>query len=305
MEIKLVSSIAKINRYIKLLLTGDDFLAVILEIGRYCAMDHNGVILNDSNLNRIDPKLLEVIDEAIKNYQFYLGNDLHSVYIRGSIPRGLGILGISDLDTIAITTKKPEYLNLQWTETISERIDSKHNCVNGIEFSFHFIEDILQNTSFSIIPFMLKTHSICVLGEDLTPSLPNFKANEFLGNEHLINLKKQIKQAKEDLTDNKDLEDVLDCCVWIMKIMIRSGLALTIVEEQVYTRDLYPAYKLFTKHYPEKEPEMKKALQYAINPSYDSEEIIDFLNIFGDWLIVKAEEWLQVHNPSRLNKMIY
>ncbi|MEH7014709.1 nucleotidyltransferase [Neobacillus niacini] len=275
-------------------------MPVIKNIGRYCPTDDNRFIINDSSKSKIQLEFLEVIEDVIKAYQFHLGPNLHSIYIRGSIPRGLGIQGVSDLDTIAITHKKPSELNLQWTSEVDGKITAQFSCINGVELSFYHIDEILETTTFSIIPFMIKTHSICVYGEDVSPHLPDYKADKTLGNDHLIILKEQIELAREELVDNDDLADILDCCAWIMKIIVRAGLALVIVEENLYTRDLYPSYKIFAKHYPEKETEMKQALQYSIEPITKAEGILYFLNEFGEWMILESEKWLQIHNPSKI-----
>ncbi|MDC3413118.1 nucleotidyltransferase [Aquibacillus sp. 3ASR75-11] len=275
----------------------------IKNIGRFCPTDDNGYIRNDSSLKKVKPDFLKVIDEVIEIYQAHLGSNLISIYIRGSIPRGLGINGVSDLDTMAITNKKTNDIDLKWVDKVEQELNQKFNCVNGVEFSFYHIEDILETTTFSIIPFMIKTHSVCVFGEDLTVHLPNYKADQTLGNEHLVNLKNQIEQAKKDLDGNHDSEDILDCCSWIMKIIVRAGLALVIVEENQYTRDLFPAYKLFAEYYPVKEPEMKQILQYAIDPVENSNEIINVLDKFGIWMINESEKWLQMNNPDKVNNM--
>ncbi|PAE39072.1 hypothetical protein [Bacillus sp. 7884-1] len=89
-----------------------------------------------------------------------------------------------------------------------------------------------------------------------------------------------------------------------MKIIVRAGIALVIVEENLYTRDLFLAYKIFAKHYPEKELEMKKALLYAIEPITNVEELLYFLNEFGEWIIKESDKWLQIHNPSNANNVI-
>ncbi|WP_243854901.1 hypothetical protein [Halalkalibacterium halodurans] len=113
-------------------------------------------------------------------------------------------------------------------------------------------------------------------------------------------LKQQIIRAKEDLLDNEDRADIIDCCIWIMKLIVRAGLALVIEKEHRYTRDLYPAYQIFAKHYHEKGAEMKQALQYAIAPVDNPKEISRFLEHFGSWMIEESEKWLEVHNPTRL-----
>ncbi|WP_138419676.1 nucleotidyltransferase [Aquibacillus sediminis] len=278
-------------------------MTTIKNIGRFCPTDDNGYILKDSSFNKINPEYLKVIDEVTKYYQTHLGVELHSVYVRGSIPRGLGIRGVSDLDTIAITKKDPNDIDLKWVGKAEQDLNKRFNCINGVEFSFYHMDDMLDTSTFSIIPFMIKTHSVCVYGEDLNGHLPNYKADKTIGNEHLFNLKNQIKQAKEDLDGNDDMDDVLDCCGWIMKIIVRAGLALVIAEENKYTRDLFPAYEVFSSYYPDKEPDMKQALQYAIHPVANANEIIDFLDDMGNWMISESEKWLQVHNPTKVSHM--
>ncbi|MBP1947496.1 nucleotidyltransferase [Virgibacillus litoralis] len=275
----------------------------IKNIGRFCPTDENGSILNDASFEKIKPDFKGLIEEVTEYYQVHLGSDLHSIYIRGSVPRGLGINGVSDLDTIAITNKVTNEIDNGWIDKVEKELNNKFSCVNGVEFSFYHIDDIVETTTFSIIPFMVKTHSVCVFGEDLSAQLPNYKADKTLGNEHLVNLKNQIEQAKEDLDGNDDLEDILDCCSWIMKIIVRAGLALVIEKENQYTRDLFPAYKIFSAYYPEKEFEMEQALQYAINPVGNVCELIVFLDDMGNWMISESEKWLQAHNPKKVSNM--
>ncbi len=47
-----------------------------------------------------------------------LQDDLHSVYIRGSIPRGIGIEGIADIDVIIVVRKDPKLIDLSWRKKL-------------------------------------------------------------------------------------------------------------------------------------------------------------------------------------------
>lgn len=278
-------------------------MTTIKEIGSFCVTDSDGYIINHSDWNKINPIFHPVINDVVHTYCTLLQDDLHSVYIRGSIPKGIGIEGVADLDTIAITKQKPNKLQLKRIKEVEAELTQNHTCVDGVELSVYCKEDILNTASFSIISFILQTHSICVFGEDLIPLLPRYKANVALANDHIIHLKGQIKIACADLQDNSDGEDIKDCCKWIMKIIVRAGLALVITKENTYTRDLYPAYKLFSEYFPEKESDMRKALEFAITPIIDTSVLLLFLNEFGTWMVSEADKWLQCHNPNRELKM--
>jgi len=162
-----------------------------------------------------------------------------------------------------------------------------------VELSFYDVEEVLHSSRLSFISFMIQTHGVCILGEDIRSQLPKYKVSRELAREHLIHLQPQIEQACKELIHNKGREDILDCCRWIMKIIVRAGLALTIDKEGLYSRDLHPAYELFSKHFPEQEQSMRKALQYAVNPIDDITEILSFLELLGDWMIKEANQYFK------------
>lgn len=273
------------------------------DIGFTCAISEQGTILNESSFDKIGDKYQMALDTVLKSLLRSLSSKVHSIYLRGSLPRGLGIEGVSDIDLLVVTKlplNNKEFLELGKIE--SEGMPH-FPFINGIEIGLYSIEDIASPSHFSIIPFMIKTFSVCLYGDNLQALLPEFKADEKLANEHIVNVESQLKQAKHDLIGNEDVEDIKDCCTWIMKIIIRCGLAFVIMKENTYTRDLYPAYKLFSKYFPNKQGEMKTALNYAINPSLNNEEILSLLDSFGDWIINQAENWLYVYNPQRLKHL--
>ena len=60
-----------------------------------------------------------------------------------------------------------------------------------------------------------------------------------------------------------------------------------------------PAYKRFSKYFPNKESDMRRALEYAITPTTDTNVLLLFLNEFGAWMVSEADKWLQFYNPTR------
>jgi len=268
-------------------------LPKIKKIGRFCPVDDEGFIINDAHFNKIQPVFWEVIQEIKDTCCQLLRDDLHSVYIRGSIPRGIGIEGVADVDMIILVRKDPQIIDLRWRKKLEAQIAQQFNCISGVELSFYSEKEVINSEDFSFIGFMIKTHSVCIFGEDVKLYLPKYKVGQEIAYEHLIQLRKQIEQVRKELIHNQDLDDIEDCCRWIMKIIIRAGLALTIDRERLYSRDLYPAYALFSKHFPEQEKNMRTALQYVIEPIKDIEEILSLLDMFGDWLIEKVEDYLK------------
>ncbi|MFQ3545742.1 nucleotidyltransferase domain-containing protein [Halobacillus rhizosphaerae] len=275
----------------------------IKEIGFMCTINDQGIIVNESSIDKIDSKYKKAIDYVLESILKSFSSKIHSIYVRGSLPRGLGIKGVSDLDLLVVTQtplNNKELLELQELEN-----NGVHHFpfINGLEIGLYPLEDVVKTSHFHIIPFMIKTFSVCLYGDNLQTLLPEFKADEKLANEHIVNIASQLQQAKDDLIGNNDEEDIKGCCTWIMKIIIRCGLALVLMKENTYTRDLYPAYNLFSKHFPEKQEEMKSAINYAINPSVNNKEILSFLRSFGEWIVNQSDDWLEDYNPQRLKQL--
>ncbi|WJV17919.1 nucleotidyltransferase domain-containing protein [Rossellomorea marisflavi] len=265
-------------------------------IGSVCRVDKNGVFLNDSSLERVHPTFRPVVEELTERIADGFGDRIHSVYLRGSLPRGLGVEGISDIDLLVVTHQPLT----DKTKSRLQALDTDlHPLINGVEFAVCTLNELLEPRRFHLISFMIKVYGVHLYGENLQPVLPDFRPDAELARDHIASISDQIVLAVSDLKGNEDPDDVMDCCTWIMKLIIRCGMAFVIEEERTYTRDLYPAYQLFSSHYPEKEMKMRQAVEYAINPVRDPGEVIRFLNGFGDWMVKEAERWLVVHSEEQ------
>jgi hypothetical protein len=73
--------------------------------------------------------------------------------------------------------------------------------------------------------------------------------------------------------------------------------------EGVFTRDLKLCYEYFAGHYPAQEQTMRRVLELAIQPTNDREVVLELLTTFGVWMIARADEWLEQHNPSKVVEM--
>ncbi len=94
----------------------------IKNIGRFCMNDSKGYILNDARPEKVDFIYNDLIKTVVETYKYQLQSDLHSVYIRGSIPRGLGIPGVSDLDTLCVTNKELKEIDLIGPKKQNEKL---------------------------------------------------------------------------------------------------------------------------------------------------------------------------------------
>jgi len=261
----------------------------ILKIGRLLKTDKNGFIISDSSADKITSPWKGAVEEIKDAYLKHLGDSVHSIYVRGTVSRGEAIEGISDIDTFAVITKRWEDTDRSWVRESRKELERKFDFSTDIEFGFVAYDELFNGDELFNDRFSIKTQSACVYGDDLAQKITSFRADIQTASHFHRNLKKILENTKKGIADNPDKEDIKEWCRWAIKRIIRAGFVLVMDKEQAFTRDLYPSYELFSKHFPEQEPKMKMALDLAINPTDNAEEIANFLDDFGVWMEEQIE----------------
>ncbi len=253
----------------------------IQPIGSFLPMDENGFILNDlkwENLQLDWRKPIEIILEA---YQNHFQGKLYSVYLRGSVVRGLAVPFVSDIDTFALVESDSF---IRWEKatiqpTVEATIQNKFPFIKGVEMNIaSFEKDFSQRNP--RLAMVLKTQSLCILGNDISNQLPRYQTIDLCLNSQWL------EADLDDFQKKLDTKTVTKKnCQAIMKIIIRVGMEIVVEKEGKFTNDLYLCYKIFSKYFPKQEYKMRQALEYFLNPIDNIKTLNDFIKSFGNWLL--------------------
>ncbi len=270
----------------------------IRPIGRSWRLDAEGFIQNDAGPEKIFPPYSKLVAEVRDTYLEHLGQHVRGIYVRGTVARGVALEGVSDLDSFALVSCDPEGLGLAWTRDETERLRARHPCVTSVDLGCVGRDEIGSMERFSELDLLMVTQTACVWGEDVLPYLPRYKPGVLVANSDISQIgPADIEEAIGELETEPG--STRYWCRRIAKNIIRAGFSLTILRKRSYTRDLYPCYRAFARRYSKQESGMRRAVEYALDPSPDAEEVRAFLRDFGSWMIEAADEWLDLHNPSR------
>lgn len=253
----------------------------IREIGHVLDVDNDGFFVNSCNAAYIEPPWRAVVDDIIGESKRRLGDKLLSVYVRGSLARGTAVKGVSDIDTFIVVKGNRWDLDLAWMEEAKLTLDEAYSFHGGVEIQCVSDMEILDGLVGDSVRFTIKTLSACVYGEDVSMLIPAYKPGPYLA-EDLHYFKQSLDEVCTALGNRKlDNSQVKDICRWIMKTFLRSGLYLVLDREKIYSRDLYPCYVAFSKHYPQYKNDMKRAFSMVINPIEDVDQLLSFCRDFG------------------------
>ncbi len=244
----------------------------IIKIGKLHTFDKDGNIQNSCILPIQQNEYKLVVNKIVAELLVYIKTSIHSIYIRGSVAKGIAIPFVSDIDIIVILNNP--YSEKEILEKkIDEIIREEYEYVNGIELFFITQNDLLN----SKIQFLLKTQCGCIYGKNVIDEIRNFKI-EKEAFAHSENFHKDIQDTLAELKHEEDEFEIKSICSWIMKRIIRTAFETVMIKDNNYTRDLYVNYEIFCNYHPNIKNEIKKVLELAINPTNVKEEIIKAIN---------------------------
>ena len=239
----------------------------ILQIGKVLHTDSEGYLVRESSMENISAPWDKPVGELVEKFQSELGYNFHSLYIRGSLVRGTAVEGVSDIDGLVLLHGDPKEVDWSWRRQFAAELRDKYPFVMGVDFGQASVDSVLHGEQ-KVRAFLIKTLSACAAGEDISDQLPKVKP----GREALIARWKFEEHIRPDYFTNPN-EPLRHKTKWLGKQILRAGMELVMEDEQTCTRDLYPCYELFSKHYPEKEPDMRRALTQAL---FSAEDEADF-----------------------------
>jgi len=275
--------------------------------GRVWQVDERGYLINDAKKEHITPQYQAVIDDIVKAYRDNIGDDIHSIYVTGSIPRGLAVEGKSDIDTFAVLEyyTEPELVLQDWLPSAEETIADKHNCVSDVQMEVWIHGWLLHDpTEFSVSAFILKTHAVCVWGVDMSPDVTAYQFTKretrlAIANDDIVQIEPDIEEAIEEIELDDAPENMRYWCKRICKNMLHTMFGLVMVDEAVHTRDVDVSATYILKHYPEQSENIQQMVSYIQSPTDSKKTLLAFLDSFGSWLIAECDRWLDKHNPDR------
>ncbi|MGL5939283.1 MAG: hypothetical protein ACRC2S_02680 [Waterburya sp.] len=268
----------------------------IRRIGNYLNINEQGYLVNRSNVQNNQSHWLSTI-EAVKDiYLKTWADDIHSIYVRGSIAKGIALDNVSDIDSFAVL--KADHIKLTdildspkfeiWTKESEEKLQAQFPFITGLEIVLQSFESIKLRDN--IYSFIIKVESTCIYGDNLATQIAPYKlSHEMAFQTQYIHF--HLEQFWSEYPNEIEEEKKL-WLNWLMRRFLRLGMEFVMQDEQRYTRDLYLCYESFAKHYPNQAEQMYHALELAINPQ-TNEQAITFVQDFGNWLVNEADKKLR------------
>jgi len=265
--------------------------------GVVLSTDDTGFIVRKASTTLIQSEWWPPVERIVDAYKECFGPVLRSIYVRGSVPVGRAIYGLSDIDTFALLEHDHSYVDADWARALSGEVIREWPFVAYVEAQVLPLSTL--HTS-RWLTSTIKTQSACVYGTDFSRDIPGFKPGIELMFESWEFLRSLAVAGRIGTTLN-DREKIQRVYFWAIKRLIRSAFELVMERASCFTRDLYPCCQIFGRYYPEQAVSVSDALKFAIdsNPNHTSFDRIT--GQIGDWLY---EEICTTYGAQRISQLL-
>ena len=226
----------------------------IKQIGIYWEADENGFIESIFSVNNIHSDNKKLVEYFVSKAIEYYTDNIHSLYVRGSILTNPELQSDFDKDFIVVL-----YENDNWSYFV-ERYD---NFISTLDSNINFDISLYSTNNFVLDR---KFNSLCLYGNDVSVRKVNIKnlVNDTYTASNKYNILKTILlNTKESVDLNNNLRR--DC-----KKIIRLAMLSVSLKLNKYTKDLYYCCKFYEEYYPQYGKQMWDVLDLYLNPNkYD------------------------------------
>lgn len=256
----------------------------ISPLGSFLYVNSEGFLERPQELGNFQQEWKPVVDAFVTGFADTYGDDLHSIYIRGSVAKGKAIPGVSDLDAYIITHERLPDERLEWVHDFCKGLKQKYPFVQGFETPHYSLKELEDSPRDQMI---LGFSAVCVHGDDLLPTyLRKYRPGpETVLHAFSITRPGWFDDNTRKFTDPEaSTKQRVQKCTWLAKSYLRAGHELVAERSGRYTRDLYKCWEGFSEYYPEHSENMYAILELALNPTDDLGQITKVIGDMRTWM---------------------
>ena len=230
-------------------------------VGRYLDIDEFGYVKPDVAIERVGTiwkPLVAFVADALMDRR-----GVRSVYLRGSIPRGLAMEDVSDADFIYLSDANFDSADA----ALEQMVEAKFPFVTGLELSRldrTTLDKVRRPQRRPYFHMLLKTQCLFLAGEDIARDIPAFRLGADMVS-HVFSLQGEFAHLPKLLAEGRDSGEEEAMRQWFSRRIVRSGFEVTMDRNDRFTRDLYLCYEQFTRFYPDWAEKMLGVLKNCLN----------------------------------------
>ncbi|GAK10440.1 nucleotidyltransferase domain-containing protein [Geomicrobium sp. JCM 19039] len=253
------------------------------KIKRGYGLNHDGYIVSDVSKQCISSHYEGCIEDSVQRLSKQFKEQVHSIYVYGSVARGDATPVTSDLDLIvvftrALTEKENEHLR----KLEKQLSDDYKQLVRDIGFSLAQYDEVMDPSTYEEQAF-IKEMSVNVYGDDLGDHFGPYALTPQLAIRFNGDIGASLQRVKNRLhtASKQELPRIVHS---FSKKLIRTYYSMVKARSQIWTTKLHEQAEVVITYFPEKQSTLDTLLQWVDTPPQNIDEVRQFFITEGEWL---------------------
>ncbi|MDY7224619.1 nucleotidyltransferase domain-containing protein [Halalkalibacterium halodurans] len=253
---------------------------VILRAGY--GLDSNGFIVSDVSKDKIAKVYVPCICESVERLRDLFHQQLHSVYVYGSVARGEAIALKSDLDLIAMFDGQLSSVQMAELKKLAGELSQAYcSLVREVGIAVTSYDYTVDPSNYYESAF-LKELCVCVYGEDVGERFGPYKLTSEIAIRFNGDICESLTRALTRLEAASN-EEFKPCTQSFARKLIRTFYSMVMVRSQIWTTRLHEQSEVFIHHFPDKESMVRTLLKWIDEPPTDREIVYELFKSEGEW----------------------
>jgi len=242
------------------------------------------------HLSTINPKApfqsnyQPAIDELVSFLRNGLGENLHSIYLYGSVARKTAKPGLSNMDVIVVTGEPFSNLKTTLFNSIKWRFQKSYPFITEISFKTALVSEVASLESIFSWGFQLRHCSVCIFGEDLSECFGDYEPSWEIAKHWNMDVEDWVAVYRNRIVRCDKPEDQIKAQKIIAKKLLRASYSLIMYKDKKWFDDPQECGKAFLHYHPEKQVEIERLGILLSGRLIAKRSVIGMLDGFGEWL---------------------
>lgn len=231
------------------------------------------------------PQYQPVIDALVSFMVSGLGDNLHSLYLYGSVARKTARPGQSNLDVIVVTQGGFSDIKTTLFNSIRWRFQKAYPFVTEVSFKTALASEVASLDSIFSWGFQLRHCAVCIYGEDLSECFGDYEPSWEIAKQWNMDVEDWVAVYRNRIARADKPEDQIKAQKIIAKKLLRASYSLVMYKDKRWFENPIECGQVFLRYYPDKKVEVDRLAILLSGRLVAKRSVIGILDGFGDWLV--------------------
>ncbi|WP_070965475.1 nucleotidyltransferase [Vibrio sonorensis] len=226
-----------------------------------------------------------VVKDLVGYLKGGLGDNLHSVYICGSVARKCAVPHQSNVDIVVITHDVFTQEKTTLFNTIKWQFQRRYPFVTELAFKTALAKEVASLDSLFSWGFMLRHTSICVYGENLAECFGDYEPSWEIAKHWNMDVKDWVAVYRHRIARAANAEEQIKAQVAIAKKLLRASYSVVMPKDKRWFDSPVKCGEVFLQYHPEKKVEIERLGILLGQRCIPKRSVVGLLDGFGQWLV--------------------